>query len=78
LPKALGEFVARQAATKGFKSPSRYLESLVRETKARDAEKELEQLILDGLNSGPATPVTAETWEEIRKQGKAILASKRK
>ena len=36
----------------------------------------LEELLLEGLNSGPATPMTAADWDDIRRQVRDRLAKK--
>jgi hypothetical protein len=35
------------------------------------AEEELERLLLEGLNSGPATPMTPEDWAAIDREVKS-------
>jgi antitoxin ParD1/3/4 len=31
-------------------------------------KREIEALLVEGLNSGPATPMTAEEWQHIRRE----------
>jgi len=37
----------------------------------------LEEMLLQGLLSGPATPMTREDWEDIRQQGREIALKDR-
>ncbi len=40
---------------------------LFRPNQKRQAKQHLENLLLEGLNSGAATPMMDEDWEDIRK-----------
>jgi antitoxin ParD1/3/4 len=75
LPDYLHEFVlAEVAEKKPLLSASDFiLEQLSRAYDAKHAD-ELEELLLEGLNSGPATPMTKADWERIRKEGKKRIA----
>jgi antitoxin ParD1/3/4 len=46
---------------------------LICEAKEREAEERLEKLLLEALDSGPATPMTKEDWEEIKQRGIARI-----
>ena len=49
-----------------YSTTSEYIRQLIRQDRQQKAEKQLEQLLLEGLNSGEATPMTAKDWAEIR------------
>lgn len=87
LPEDLRAFVDAQAAHEGFASPAEYVAELVRRAKVEadleaegpdeEHDEELEQLLLEGLDSGPGIEVTPEyvtkkraEWRE-RHRGKA-------
>ncbi len=61
----LKAFVDQQVAEHAYASTSEYLRDLIR--KQRDIEK-LRGLLLEGLNSGPAEPVTPETFKQMREE----------
>ncbi len=65
LPDDLKAFVDAQVAEHAYGSSSEYLRELIR--KQRDAEK-LRNMLLDGFNSGPAEPVTEDTFRQMRKE----------
>ena len=65
LPDELKQFVDAQVAEHAYGSASEYLRELIR--KQRDVEK-LRQMLLDGANSGPAEPVTPETFKRMRRE----------
>jgi len=69
LSKARREFVEAEAAERGFKSVNAYLDALLRAEQRRKAEEKLLQLVKEADDSGPATPLTKQDWEEIRREG---------
>jgi len=69
LPQSIKDFIDEQVVRLGYDTPSEYVSDLVREAKEREAEERLEKLLLEGLDSGPATPMTSEDWEEIKQRG---------
>jgi antitoxin ParD1/3/4 len=69
LPDAMKEFIEEQAARKGFGTVSEYVRSVIREVQERQAERErIEGLLAEGLDSGPATPMTRADWDGIRNE----------
>ena len=66
LPEEMRVYVEEQVASGGYSTTSEYIRQLIRQDRQQKAEKQLEQLLLEGLNSGEAAPMTAEDWAEIR------------
>lgn len=66
LPKGQKEFVDQQVARGSYASVSDYIRDLIRREQRVLAQEELERQLLEGLNSGPATPMTAKDWKELR------------
>ncbi len=66
LPEEMRIYVEEQVASEGYSTTSEYIRQLIRQDRQQKAEKQLEQLLLEGLNSGEATPMTAKDWAEIR------------
>jgi antitoxin ParD1/3/4 len=62
------DFIKQQAASEGYSGPTEYVEALIREDRRRKALRELEAKLLKGLDSGPATEMTAEEWQDIRQE----------
>ena len=77
LPESLRAFVESQAARKGFGSANDYVEALIREDQERAENQEIEGRLLEALQGAPATSVTAETWEAIRREGLRRLEAKK-
>jgi len=68
LPEALKQFVHEQAKNGGYGTASEYVRSLIRDAQLRAARQELDGQLLEGLDSGPATPMTGEDWDELKRR----------
>lgn len=68
LPDPLKQFVDEEVREGGFASTSDYMRDLVRQRQRTKAAEFLRQLIAEGLASGSAGEVTAETFEQMRKE----------
>ena len=67
LPDEMKSFIETQAAAKGFGTVSEYVRSLIRQVQQRAAQRErVDALLLEGLDSGPSTPLVDADWEAIR------------
>ena len=66
LPDTLGEFVQERVTRDGYDTASDYLRDLIHEDQRRKAQEKLDALLQEGLDSGPATPMTAQDWAGIR------------
>lgn len=70
LPEPLKRFVDQQVREGGFSSTSDYVRELIRERQKREAEDHLRGLIAEGLASGPAVPVDAARFEQMRQRAR--------
>jgi antitoxin ParD1/3/4 len=69
LTDAMKAFVEQQAAERGFGTVSEYMRVLIRGAQEREAErKRVDALLLAGVDSGPATPLTRKDWDSIRQE----------
>lgn len=69
LPDVMKRFVEEQAASRGFATVSDYMRSMIQEAQERHAARErVDALLLEGLDSGPATPMTRADWDDIRRE----------
>lgn len=75
LPEALEEFVQERVAEKAYSNPSDYVRALIREDQKRRAEEKLEQLLIEGLESGPASEYD---FDAIRREVRRRLAEPRR
>jgi antitoxin ParD1/3/4 len=78
LPHDMKAFIADETAKRGFGTVSEYLRAIIRDVQERQAERErLDELLIQGVESGPATPLTAHDWAEIRREGSRRVAERR-
>lgn len=68
LPERLKKFVDRQVRQHGYAGVSDYIRDLIRDNQKRAAADQFRALIAEGLNSGPAQPVTQGYWRAKRKK----------
>lgn len=64
LPEALTTYLQEQLALGQYNTADDYVQALIQQDKTR--KDHLEPLILKGLASGDATPMTTTDWESIR------------
>lgn len=76
LPESMRRFIEDQIATGGYGTVSEYFRELVRADKQRKAEDELAALLLQGIKSGKATPMTNQDWTEIRAEVRRRAAAR--
>ncbi|MGE6334331.1 type II toxin-antitoxin system ParD family antitoxin [Stenotrophomonas sp. NPDC077659] len=68
LTDPLKQFVDDEVREGGYSSTSDYVRDLIRQRQRSKAEALLKQLIAEGLASGPAAPVTGDTFERMRRE----------
>jgi antitoxin ParD1/3/4 len=57
---------------------SEYFRELLRADQRRKTEAKIEALLLEGINSGPATPMTEQDWAGIRQRVRERAEGKKK
>jgi len=78
LPDPLSEWVQRQMSTKGYRTASAYVLDLLRHEQLQEARDRVDANLLAALESGPATDMTAQDWQEVRSEGRRRAAGRRK
>jgi antitoxin ParD1/3/4 len=73
LPEEMKDFVEAQMATEGYASASEYLRALIREAQKRQAKRELEAKLLEGLQGTPVE-MTREDWDSIEQEARERYA----
>lgn len=66
LPEQMRAWVDAQLHEGRYGNLSEYVRDLIRRDQERLAQDRLERLLLEGLDSGPATPMTAADWADLR------------
>ena len=68
LPESMKVFVEEQVAQGDYNSASEYVQQLISQDQKRKAQECLEELLIEGLESGQPMEVTDEWWEQKRTQ----------
>lgn len=77
LPDSMRTYVEEQVAKGDYGSASEYFRELVRLDKKRKATESVEAMLLEGLNSGNATSMTDEDWEDVRQAVREKLGKRK-
>lgn len=67
LPAALRAQLEKKLTRHAYSSASEYVRELVRRDLQREAIEKVDALLIEGLNSGPATPMTEGDWQDLRR-----------
>ncbi len=61
-------FIEAQVVAGGFASASEYLSKLIDQAEIKKERERIDALLLEGLGSGEPTPLTAQEWDDIRRE----------
>ncbi|MGV6809304.1 MAG: type II toxin-antitoxin system ParD family antitoxin [bacterium] len=61
-------FVQERITQTGFSNVSDYIRSLIREDQQRYQQQRLEQLLLEGLDSGKAEQINEQFWQNLQQR----------
>jgi antitoxin ParD1/3/4 len=75
LPDELKEFVDQQLQA-GYSSASEFVRELIRKAQKEANREKLEALLLGGLDSGSASPLTDEDWRTLREKAEQRWAKR--
>jgi antitoxin ParD1/3/4 len=78
LPRPIQEWVEAQVRAGGYSTVSDYLCEVLEAEHRRAQRALIDEALQEGLDSGPATPMTAADWNTIRQEGRRRTASRRK
>jgi antitoxin ParD1/3/4 len=77
LPDPMKQYVEQQVTAGAYSSASEYVRELVRADQKRNAKEQLEQVLLNVLDSGEPIDVTPEMVAEVRKTLRARAAQRK-
>ena len=75
LPAPLSIFVEERVRADGYVDVNEYFRALVLADQRRKAQEKLETLLVEGLNSGTAEPLTKADLEEVKRTVQERLAA---
>ena len=75
-------FIRSQLQSGRYASIDQVLDEALGLLKERELRKSIEKervesLLIEGLDSGPATPMTAEDWERVESEGQRIIDARK-
>jgi len=76
LPDPMKQFVEEQVVAGAYSSVSEYIRELVRAEQKRHAKEQLEQVLLEALNSGEAVEATEAMFDEVRQRIRSRAAER--
>jgi antitoxin ParD1/3/4 len=68
LPESLRDYIDARVRSGEYGNTSEYLRELIRRDQQEQATRRLRELIMDGLESGPAAPLTRRRVAELRER----------
>jgi Arc/MetJ-type ribon-helix-helix transcriptional regulator len=68
LPDDTVKYLEEKVRQGGHASVDAYLGAVLYEIRLIEAKKKFEAKIQEAIDSGPAVPVTRETWESLRRE----------
>ena len=82
LPEKWKPFIRSKMQSGHYRSEDEVLDEALRLLEQRDSEHtkqkmRLEALFIEGLDSGPSTPMTSHDWDEIEREGQQIIATRK-
>ncbi len=78
LPPPLKEWVDQQVSRRGFGTASEFVRQMLREEQQRQLRERIDAALVEGIESGPSTPMTTQDWDDIRREGRRRLAKRKK
>ena len=76
LPEELKDYVEQQTKA-GYSTPSEFIRELIRRDQKRWAKERLEQLLIEGLESGEPIQADEAFWTELKKEALSRIANRR-
>ena len=78
IPDSLKKFLDEQVKKHDYSTVSEYFRDLLRAAKRRATNEHIDALLIEGLESGPASPLTEADWEKLHAELDAYIAKKKK
>ena len=78
IPSPLKKWVERQATKQGYATTNKYVLDVLRREKALEVRDKIDAKLLQAIDSGPSTPMTAADWTHIRTEGRRLARKLRK
>ena len=82
VPEKWKPFIRSKMQSGQYRSEDEVVDAALRllerhDSKQAEEESRIEALLIEGLDSGPATPMTSDDWDEIEREGQRIIAARK-
>ena len=77
LPEAMRTWVDEQVGRGDYSTVSEYFRELLRAEQKRQLREEIDARLLEALNSGEPIELTPEYWEDLRREARERLATRK-
>ena len=78
LPASLKHWVEEHVQKKGYSTASEFVRDILRRQHEQEIRSRVDEQLIEGLNSGPSTPMTKKDWQRIRSEGTKLARKLRK
>jgi antitoxin ParD1/3/4 len=78
LPAPLKSWVEQQVEERGYSTASEFVRDVLRREQEQAVRAAVDSRLLQAIDSGEATPMTAKDWKRIRTEGMKRARSGRK
>ncbi len=66
LPESMRTWIDQRVKEGGYSTASEFVREVLREAQKSRARQELEQKLIEGIESGPATAMTEADWDRLK------------
>jgi antitoxin ParD1/3/4 len=78
LPAPLKGWVEEQVAERGYSTASEFVRDVLRREQEQSLRAAIDARLIQAIESGESTPMTAKDWQRIRSDGRKRVRSRRK
>jgi antitoxin ParD1/3/4 len=78
LPATLKSWIDQQVEARGYSTASEFVRDVLRREQEQAARAAIDERIVQAIDSGESTPMTAKDWKRIRTEGLKRARSRRK
>jgi antitoxin ParD1/3/4 len=78
VPPDMRTWVEEQVKRRGYGTASEFVRHVLRREQQRELRGDIDQNLLEALDSGEPTPMTKKDWDDIRREGRRRLAKRTK
>jgi antitoxin ParD1/3/4 len=78
LPAPLKNWIEKQVEERGYSTASEFVRDVLRREQEQALRAAIDSRLIEALESGESTPMTAKDWKRIRSEGAKRARSRKK